>query len=72
MAREQRSKDMASFIEVQRHLAGASYPAEKEELIEVAEGHDAPPEVMEILRRLDERRYESPAEVSKAIGRVDG
>jgi hypothetical protein len=42
MAQSKRSQNMPDFIEVQKHLAGVSYPAEKDDLIEVARGNDAP------------------------------
>jgi hypothetical protein len=71
MAKSKRSQDMPDFIEVQKHLAGVSYPAEKDALIEVARGNDAPAHILEILEGLDDRSFDGPAEVTKAVTRAD-
>jgi hypothetical protein len=71
MAQRQQNQDTPDFIEVQRHLAGVAYPAEKDDLIEAARDNDAPDHIMEILDDLDERVFEGPVEVTKAITRSD-
>jgi hypothetical protein len=58
------------FIEVQKHLAGMHYPAEKAELLDTAREHDAPDDVIALLEAIEERTYESPAEVSKAVSQA--
>jgi hypothetical protein len=54
--------------EVQRALAGADYPASPDELIALAEQHDASEEVLEDLSGLSEDEYASPAEVMADLG----
>lgn len=56
---------------IQRHLRGASYPAELDELIAQAEQNDAPAGVIEAIETLEERVYESPADLSQAISADD-
>ena len=71
MAQRKQSHDMPDFIEVQKHLAGVSYPAEKYDLIEAARDNEAPDHIMEILDVLDDRVFDGPAEVRKAVTRSD-
>jgi hypothetical protein len=68
---KQSSEKAPSFIEVQKHLAGVRYPAEKADLVGTARDHDAPGDIIELLESLEDRTYESPAEVSKAVARAD-
>jgi hypothetical protein len=69
MAQRKQSQDMPDFIEVQKHLAGVSYPAEKDDLIEAARDNEAPDHIMEILEGLEDREFDGPAEVTKAVTR---
>jgi hypothetical protein len=55
--------------EVRKALAGADYPASPDELIAVAEQHDASEEVIEELGELAEEEYATVAEV---IAELDG
>jgi hypothetical protein len=57
--------------EVRKVLAGASYPASRAELIELAEEHEASDEVLEDLSGLAEEEYESSAEVMADLGGDD-
>jgi hypothetical protein len=68
---KQSSRNTPTFIEVQKHLSGIHYPAEKADLIGTARDHEAPDDIIELLESLEERTYESPAEVSKAVARAD-
>jgi len=58
-------------IELQKHLKGVDYPASKEELIEHAEQQGADEKIREILEQLPDEEYETPAEVSKAVGNIE-
>lgn len=55
-------------IEVQKFLSGMSYPCSKEELLACAKSSDAPRDVMDELEHLSDQRFNSPADVSKAVG----
>lgn len=57
-----------SPIDVQRHLKGASYPCERDDLIAHAEAADAPDEIVEALHELEDRAYEGPDDVMEALG----
>jgi hypothetical protein len=53
---------------VQKNLAGVDYPADKDTLIETAQQHNAPEEVIDWLDALPEREYTSPSDVMAELG----
>ena len=57
--------------DIQEALGGLDYPATKEELIQHAEQHDADPQVMTFLERIEEGNYESPADVQSELSKVN-
>ena len=57
-------------VQVQKFLGGLDYPASKEDLVKQAEQEDADQEVRSTLEQLPDQNYETPADVSKAIGEV--
>ena len=54
-------------IEVQKALRGADYPASKEELVQTAERNDAPQEIVEELRELEQNEFDGPDKVQEAL-----
>ncbi|ADG20222.1 hypothetical protein QF000_001555 [Paraburkholderia atlantica] len=56
------------FIDVQKALKGASYPADKDSLIETAKANGADDDVLQRLQDLPDQQYQSPADVSKGVG----
>jgi hypothetical protein len=59
-----------SPVAIQKALVGVDYPATREHLAETARAHHADREVIDLIDRLPDRDYESPAAVSKAIGQL--
>ncbi len=55
-------------IEVQTHLKGVDYPANKDEVIATAESNGAPQEVVEALQQMDGTDFEGPDDVMAALG----
>jgi hypothetical protein len=55
------------FIEVQRYLSGADYPATKEQLVEHAAKQGAPQEVKDKLAAMPDGEYDGPNRVSSAV-----
>ncbi|MBV7696438.1 DUF2795 domain-containing protein [Streptomyces sp. TRM70350] len=53
--------------DLQKALSGAEYPADREQLVKVARKNHAPKEVTERIEHLGKKKYENPAEVSKAV-----
>lgn len=61
----------ANPVELQKHLKGVDYPADKQELIQHAQQQGADRELLSLLEQLPEgEEYESPTELNKAIGEI--
>lgn len=60
----------ANPIEIQKHLKGMDYPASKKEIIDHAGKQGIAEDLKQVLEQLPEDDYETPAEVSKAIGQL--
>lgn len=58
-------------IDVQRHLKGIDYPAQKQDLIEHAMQQGAPEEVLAMLEELPEQEYGGPTDVTKAVSQSE-
>lgn len=63
-----KNPQIRKFIDVQKALKGAEYPASKESLLDTARKNGADEEVIKALSDLGDEELESPAAVSKAIG----
>jgi hypothetical protein len=60
---------MVSPIDIQKALSGMDYPAGKEDIVRQAESSGADKEVIEALKKIDDREYEGPSGVSSAVFR---
>lgn len=60
----------ANPIEVQKFLEGVGYPAGKRALVQEAKRQGASEEVRATLERLPDEKFETPTDVSEAIGRL--
>jgi hypothetical protein len=58
---------MVSPIDVQKALSGMDYPASKGDIVRHAEEKGADEEVLEALRKIEDREYEGPSGVSSAV-----
>jgi hypothetical protein len=58
-------------VQVQKYLGGLDYPVEKEDLLRRAEGQGADDAVKDTLQRLPMDRFNSPNDVSEAIGKIN-
>jgi hypothetical protein len=57
-------------VRMQKFLRGIDYPASKEELLQVAKDNGADDRVLDALRRAPTDRFNSPNDVSEAIGKA--
>ncbi len=48
-----------------------NYPAGKDKLIQHAREHGAGGDVLSVLERLPEERWNSPADLMKAVGKIE-
>ena len=55
-------------VQVQKFLGGVDYPARREDLVRAAEQHGADENVRAVLQQLPDEAYETPADVSQAMG----
>lgn len=61
----------ANPVEIQKHLKGVDYPANKQQLIEHARQQKADQDVLSILEQLpDDEEYNNPTDLNKAIGDI--
>ncbi len=58
-------------IQIQKYLKGLDYPASKEDLISHAEEAGADESILSILEELSDEEFQTPVDVSKAIGEID-
>jgi Protein of unknown function (DUF2795) len=56
---------------VEKYLAGMHYPAERQKLINNAESKDAPDDVIGLLKKLPNKTYNSPIDITKEIGKIE-
>jgi hypothetical protein len=61
----------ANPIQVQKFLSGMNYPANKDEIVKHARSRGADDNIMDTLERLPDDDFETPADVSKAIGKIE-
>ncbi len=58
-------------IQVEKFLKGVDYPASKDDLVKKAEQNGADQEIRLTLQQLKENKFDTPADVSKAIGELN-
>jgi Protein of unknown function (DUF2795) len=65
---EPRRRTPANPVEVQSFLEGVGYPTHKRRLVEETRSRGASRDIRETIEQLPERQFNSPTEVSEAIG----
>lgn len=58
-------------IELQKHLKGMDYPASKQDLVQHAQDQGADQNIRSMLEQPPDEQYETPADVSKAVGDLE-
>ncbi|MDX2211749.1 MAG: DUF2795 domain-containing protein [Oculatellaceae cyanobacterium bins.114] len=58
-------------IQMQKHLKGMDYPASKQDLVQHAKKNGADKNALSVLEQLEDEEFETPADVSKAIGKIE-
>jgi hypothetical protein len=56
-------------IEVQKVLKGASYPADRDDIVSLARDNGASDEIVSALRDAGSARFDGPDDVMEALGR---
>jgi hypothetical protein len=60
----------ANPVQIQKYLKHVDYPASKEDLIHEAEEEGANRDVIQTLKDMPEEKFDSPTDVSRAIGHI--
>jgi hypothetical protein len=58
---------MVSPIDIQKALSGMDYPATKDDIVKHAQANGGDAEVLDALKGIEDREYEGPSGVSKAV-----
>lgn len=58
-------------IQAQKYLKGIDYPVTKEDLLEHAKREGADEELCRTLEQMPGEQFDTPADVSKAIGQIN-
>jgi hypothetical protein len=58
-------------IQVQKFLEGVDYPASRQDLVQAAERNGADEDVKNTLRQMPGQTFNSPKDVSEAIGKIE-
>ncbi len=61
----------ASPAAVEHYIKGAHFPADRDELIELASDNNAPDDVMDVLNNFSDQEYGSVIDVAREVGRID-
>ena len=69
-SQDQRHPGQSSPIDVQKALAGVDYPATREKLVERARQNRANTDIVDLIDKLPDHKYDSPSAVSKEISRI--
>ncbi|MFQ4146269.1 DUF2795 domain-containing protein [Chlorogloeopsis sp. ULAP02] len=58
-------------IQLQKHLKGVDYPANKQQLIERAKQQGADENAISVLQQIPDQEYQTPTDVSEAVGNIE-
>jgi hypothetical protein len=61
----------ANPIQIQKHLKGVDYPVSKQDPIAHAKQQGADKNAISTLEEMPDQQYESPTDVTKAIGDIE-
>lgn len=70
-SQDQRHEDEPRMEEVARALKGAEYPMGKEKLMALAERNGANGEILALLRKMRDHKYDSDAAVLREASRAE-
>lgn len=62
---------VTSVAKVAEALKGIDFPANKRECIDYAKRHQASDDVLRVMEKMPEQKYESMADIFKAVGQVE-
>ena len=66
-AQSGKSQRDIGMIEVQKYIKDIDFPVGKNELLDHARSHDAPDEILELMKNFPSQQYGSSSDVSRAL-----
>jgi predicted transcriptional regulator len=70
LAQKRQQRFNVSPAQVEKSLKGTHFPAEKQDLIQKAKENNANKDVLEVLENMPDKQFNSPVDISKAMGRM--
>jgi predicted transcriptional regulator len=70
LAQKRQQRFNVSPAQVEKSLKGTHFPAEKQDLIQKAKENNANQDVLEVLENMPDKQFNSPVDISKAMGRM--
>ncbi|MBY4898560.1 DUF2795 domain-containing protein [Cupriavidus sp. AU9028] len=67
---QQGGRQEPSPIDVQKSLKGLDFPASKDDIVSKARDGGASEDILAELEQIPEREYETPADISKELGKL--
>jgi hypothetical protein len=58
-------------VEVAYSLKGLEYPVDKDGLLQCAQANEARAEVINVIQKLPEKKYDTPLAISREIGNIE-
>ena len=66
-----RNPQNANPAKIERFLNGIHYPASKDELLKQAEDNAAPEDILYILNKFENKKYNTTIDVRKEVGHIE-
>jgi hypothetical protein len=63
--------DKVNPVQVQKYLKGVDYPVSKNDLLKQVDDQGGDKSVRATLEKLPDKTYQTPADVSEAIGQIE-
>ncbi len=70
LAQKRQQRFNVSPAQVEKSIKGTHFPAQKEDLIQQAKENNANQDVLNVLERMPDKQFNSPVDISKAMGRM--
>lgn len=58
-------------VQIQTFLSGVDYPASKDDLVKHAKEQGADDNVQQMLQSLPDQQFQTPADISQAVGKLE-
>lgn len=70
LAQKRQKRFNVSPAQVEKSIKGTHFPAQKQDLIQRARENHANQDVLEVLENMPDKQFNSPVDISKAMGKM--